>query len=155
GDQRRRPAWMAWRKEIFADIFGSWMAGPAFAWSLADHLAGDQAAITAQSRPRSNGDWTEYPTATLRILLVCEVLKRIGFTSEAGEIRHRWEEAYPQHQLQEFTNDFAEVIDRLGAVVGITAIESHAFLPAMMESVARVVNKYTAGSALLPSDPQP
>jgi hypothetical protein len=122
-DPERKPAWQAWGREVFADIFGCWMAGPAFVWALADYLSSERDNIAKQIRPQRNGDWTTYPTAPLRIRLGCAVLKERGFGQESKELWDAWQSAYPEDQLSEFERDFEDVAARLAAAARLEEVD--------------------------------
>src|SRR5262249_18447627 len=129
-DEAHRDAWQTWRQEVFADIYGGLMAGPAFVWSLADYLAKDAQSITAESRPKLNESWTAYPTTSLRILLLCRFLELHKFATEAAKIRLQWKNDYPAHSLPHFEDDFDSVIEALSAAAGFPELAGFAFPPA-------------------------
>ena len=85
-----------WHKEIFADLAALLLGGPAAAWGMAIFLA-HPAPRTMTYRPRS-----AHPTAYLRIHILREMLRRMGFHAEAERLRRVWETLYnPQrfHRL--------------------------------------------------------
>jgi hypothetical protein len=81
----RRPAWQAWRREVFADLWGGFSAGPAFAGSLMDFLVGSPDAIAGERVV--NSDYADYPPRTLRILINLALLAESGYEDEAEELR--------------------------------------------------------------------
>jgi hypothetical protein len=77
-----------WHKEIFADLAALLLGGPAAAWGMAVFLA-HPAPRTLTYRPGS-----AHPTAYLRIHILREMLRRMGFHREAERLRRVWETLY-------------------------------------------------------------
>lgn len=77
-----------WHKEIFADLAAILLGGPAAAWGMADFLAYPRPK-TMTYRPGS-----AHPTAYLRVYLLAEMLRRIGFTREATRLLRVWQTLY-------------------------------------------------------------
>lgn len=148
----RKTAWQAWKEEVFADVFACWMGGPAFVWSLADYLASDETSIAKQTRPQINGEWTKYPTASLRVRFCCQILERRGFEEEAAAIRESWKDAYPNYQLSEFERDFNEISSRMEEAGRMKAIQG-TFQPALYTTARRNAGRLEAGGNLQ-DDPQ-
>ncbi len=107
-----RDGWLAWRSEVFADVFACVAAGPAFAWSLADVLARRRADIEAE-RADAAGGWGEYPPSTLRMRLNAGALDALGFKDEAQAVLAAWMAAYPGDPLAELAADARTVAARL------------------------------------------
>jgi hypothetical protein len=108
----RRPAWSAWRMEIFADIVGTLAGGPRFGGALMDFLATNPAKI--QQERRTIGVWGAYPMRWLRIDLVAYALRHIGFEKEAAKLRADWQQVYGAPALQsEFLGDVPAVVTAL------------------------------------------
>jgi hypothetical protein len=81
-----------WHKEIFADLAALLLGGPAAAWGLASFLA-HPAPRTMTFRPGG-----AHPTAYLRILILVEMLRRMGFSDESNRLRRVWHRLYnPRH----------------------------------------------------------
>lgn len=70
-----------WHKEIFADLAALLLGGPAAAWGMAVFLA-HPAPRTLTYRPGG-----AHPTAYLRIHILQEMLRRMGFHPEAERLR--------------------------------------------------------------------
>jgi hypothetical protein len=151
----RKPAWQSWAREVFADVFACWTAGPAFVWALADYLAAEQSSIARQVRPQTNGEWTKYPTATLRVRFGCYVLEQRGFTAQAKAIRDAWSAAYPQKQLANFEEDFGEIASRFAAAAQLPAT-APMFDPAQFAAASLNARLLAAGANLgnSPETPQ-
>ncbi|NBA94780.1 hypothetical protein [Pseudomonas sp. R5(2019)] len=77
-----------WHKEIFADLSAVLLGGPAAAWGMAEFLAQPQPRTTTY---RPGG---AHPTAYLRIYLLAEMLRRMGFTRDAARLLRVWQSLY-------------------------------------------------------------
>ena len=77
-----------WHKEIFADLAALLLGGPVAAWGMAIFLA-HPAPRTLTYRPGG-----AHPTAYLRIHILAEMLRRMGFNREADRLRRVWETLY-------------------------------------------------------------
>jgi hypothetical protein len=84
GDPGLTRIYARWHKEIFADLAAILLGGPAAAWGMAVFLA-HPAARVLTFRPGS-----AHPTAFLRVLLLAEMLQRLGFGAEAQRLRQVW-----------------------------------------------------------------
>jgi len=77
-----------WHKEIFADLAAILLGGPAAAWGMADFLA-NPAPRSMTYRPGS-----AHPTAYLRVYLLAEMLRRMGFGRDATRLLRVWQTLY-------------------------------------------------------------
>jgi hypothetical protein len=77
-----------WHKEIFADLAAILLGGPAAAWGMADFLAHPQPR-TLTYRPGS-----AHPTAYLRVYLLAEMMRRMGFARDATRLLRVWQALY-------------------------------------------------------------
>ncbi|CAL8479523.1 hypothetical protein [Caballeronia sp. S22] len=77
-----------WHKEIFADLAAILLGGPAAAWGMADFLAHPQPR-TLTYRPGG-----AHPTAYLRVYLLAEMLRRMGFAGDATRLLRVWQGLY-------------------------------------------------------------
>jgi hypothetical protein len=85
-----------WHKEIFADLAAILLGGPAAAWGMADFLAHPQPR-TMTYRPGG-----AHPTAYLRVYMLAEMMRRIGFPAEATRLLRVWQGLYrpgPGHRI--------------------------------------------------------
>jgi hypothetical protein len=95
-------AWLTWSGEVFADVFATLAAGPAFTIALVDFLATAPATIAEEARTKKPlGD---YPTAYLRILVSVAVLRRT-FPDEAKEVEQSWRAMFPTHAMKTWEDD--------------------------------------------------
>jgi len=81
--------WVRWNREMFADMSGTLLAGPAFTASLMDILARGPETVVYYSRRGP------HPTPYLRMLINTELLRRMGFESESKKYRKAWLRIYP------------------------------------------------------------
>jgi hypothetical protein len=106
-----------WRSEVFADVYGVLVCGPAYAQALIDVMSGDPAAIASDLQPTPQG-WSTYPTRALRALVVCEAVRRLPadaadkklFFAAGDRLQETWTAAYPQHAMASFVPDVAHVV---------------------------------------------
>jgi hypothetical protein len=92
GDPGLTRTYGRWHKEIFADLAAILLAGPAAAWGMAIFLA-HPAPRTLTYRPGG-----AHPTAYLRILILAEMLHRIGFAAEGDRLRRVWQTLYDSNR---------------------------------------------------------
>ena len=81
--------WTRWHKEIWADLGGLLLGGPAIVASLMDVVARSPA-----NAQRFNPAGV-HPTPYLRVFISLELLRRMGFTAEAEAFRRLWRRLYP------------------------------------------------------------
>jgi len=81
--------WVRWNREMFADMSGMLLGGPAIAGSLMDILARGPETVVAYSRRGP------HPTPFLRMLINTELLRRMGFETESRQYRKAWLKIYP------------------------------------------------------------
>jgi hypothetical protein len=82
--------WVRWNREMFADMSGMLLGGPCILGSLMDILARDPETV-AYFRPRG-----PHPTPFFRMLINTELVRRMGFESEAANYRRAWLRIYPK-----------------------------------------------------------
>jgi hypothetical protein len=82
--------WVRWNREMFADMIGMMLGGPCVAGSLMDILAREPETV---SHFREDG---VHPTPLFRMLINTEVLRRMGFESDAAKYRKAWLKIYPR-----------------------------------------------------------
>lgn len=78
-----------WSKEIYADLIGVLLIGPAYVRSLMDVVGKDW------MRTSFFNKGGVHPTPLLRVPLNTVLLERIGFEDEARAIRNAWRTMYP------------------------------------------------------------
>jgi hypothetical protein len=81
--------WARWHKEIFADLCGLLLSGPAFVGSLMD-VVGRSPLHTLLFDAQG-----VHPTPYLRVFLNLDLLRRMGFQDEAADYERAWNRLYP------------------------------------------------------------
>jgi len=143
-----------WRKEVFADLFACYVAGPSFVWKLADVIPDAPDAVKGRRRPTDTGTgarrWGLYPPPTLRLLLNLEALRWLKHAEDAKRIKAYWFADYPEHAMGDFIGDLAPVVN---------AVYEAAALPetlrfSRLDGVARVYSTaVNDGRDLDPTEP--
>lgn len=77
-----------WQKEIFADLAAVLLGGPAVAWGMAEFLAHPADRVMTY---RPGG---AHPTGFLRVPIMAEMLRRVGFGQDAAELLGVWTRLY-------------------------------------------------------------
>ena len=104
-----------WHKEIFADLAAILLGGPVAAWGMATFLA-HPAPRTMTYRPGG-----AHPTAYLRVHILAEMLRRLGFDKEATRLARVWDDLYnprrvnrlPARLLMTSSRIIPEVVDEI------------------------------------------
>ena len=103
--------WMRWNRELFADLSGLLLGGPAVVGSLLDVVGRSPSTVLGYD-PRG-----VHPTPYLRTFLSLELLKRMGFAEEAEHYRKMWVRLYPNPRAgnlpPELLDQFPHVIARI------------------------------------------
>ena len=81
--------WTGWNREIFADMAGLLLGGPAIVASLMDVVG------RSPENTLTFMDGAPHPTPWLRTFISCELLRRMGFPDDAAEYRDAWLRLYP------------------------------------------------------------
>lgn len=77
-----------WHKEIFADLAGLLLGGTATTWGMMEFLAHPQARALTY---RPGG---AHPTGWFRVLILIEMMRRMGFAKSADEAEKCWRNLY-------------------------------------------------------------
>ena len=96
-----------WHKEIFADLAAILLGGPAAAWGMASFLA-HPATRTMTFRPGG-----AHPTAYLRVHILAEMLRRMGFTRDAERLVRVWNDLYNARQINRLPARLLSTSNRL------------------------------------------
>ena len=94
-----------WHKEIFADLAAILLGGPASAWGMAVFLA-NPAPRTMTFRPGG-----AHPTAYLRILILAEMLRQIGFEAEGDRLQRVWQTLYRSDRAHRIPTTLLQTAD--------------------------------------------
>ncbi|MCC6556203.1 MAG: hypothetical protein IT372_24850 [Polyangiaceae bacterium] len=126
----------AWFEEIFCDVFGTLMCGPAYVVTMIELFAatGDPREILVVSPDETGTRYDCHPPPRVRVQVGCAVLERAGFVTDAAELRAAW---LARHREDEYD------LDRLLFPIGRT----FAALPfSIFDEMAReVVERLYAG----------
>jgi hypothetical protein len=93
GDPALGAVYGRWHKEIFADLAALLLGGPAAAWGMALFLAHPAPRVMTY---RYGG---AHPTGYLRVLVLVEMLRRMGFAPQAARIECVWRRIYDTHRF--------------------------------------------------------
>ncbi len=103
--------WTRWNREIFADMGGLLLGGPAVVGSLMDVVGRGPAAVFGFA-PRA-----PHPTPYLRTFLSVELLRRMGFPEEAEGYGRVWSRLYPDPRGGSIPEDVLATWPRAVALV--------------------------------------
>jgi hypothetical protein len=81
--------WVRWNRELYADVSGLLLGGPAVVGSLLDVIGRSPETVLAYD-PRG-----PHPTPYLRAFISFELLRRMGFAEQAEHYRRLWVRLYP------------------------------------------------------------
>jgi hypothetical protein len=115
GDPALTRIYGLWHKEIFADLAAILLGGPSAAWGMAIFLAHPAPRIMTY---RPGG---AHPTTYLRIHILAEMLRRLGFAEDAHRLSRVWEDLYnparfnrlPVRLLATSSRIIPEVVDEI------------------------------------------
>jgi hypothetical protein len=103
--------WTRWNREIFADMGGLLLGGPAVVGSLMDVIGRGPATVFGFA-PRA-----PHPTPYLRTFLSVELLRRMGFAGEAEGYGRAWNRLYPDPRGGSIPEDVLATWPRAVALV--------------------------------------
>jgi hypothetical protein len=88
GDPTIAGYWARWSGEVFADVVGVMMGGPAYAVALQEALSQPRE-VLAQFHPED-----PHPPQVVRVFLCAGILRSLGFTTEAERLEQRQQAIY-------------------------------------------------------------
>lgn len=97
-----RKIWQTWHKEIYADLIGVLLIGPAYVSSLMD-VVGKSQHLVARFRRGA-----VHPTPIIRPTISNMLLRQIGFQAEAETYDHAWQKLYPTHVVNKLPKNFRQ-----------------------------------------------
>lgn len=103
--------WARWHKEIWADLCGLLLGGPAIVASLIDVVA------MSPTQTLAFNEVGVHPTSYLRVLINLELLRRMGFGALAQGFRRMWEHMYPAPQRSTIPRALLAVFEQTNALV--------------------------------------
>lgn len=118
-----------WHKEIFADLAAICLGGTASAWGMMDFLAHPGPKVLSY---RPGG---AHPTGFVRVLILAEMLKRLGFSTDAAKAREVWRDLYGS--------------GRTGRIPEPILTSANAVIPAVVDEIAFQPRRNLAQRALV------
>jgi hypothetical protein len=103
--------WTRWNRELFADLCGLLLGGPAVVGSLLDVIGRSPDFVVAY---KARGP---HPTPYLRAHLSLELLRRMGFPQEADSYRRLWVRLYPNPRSGNIPRDLLDTFPEACAKV--------------------------------------
>jgi hypothetical protein len=115
GDPLVATTFARWHKEIFADLAACLLGGTASVWGMMEFLSHPPPAVLTF---RSGG---HHPTGYLRVLILAEMLRRMGFGDEARRVERVWRALYspgrghriPPRLLQTASRTIPQIVDEI------------------------------------------
>jgi hypothetical protein len=103
--------WVRWNRELYADLSGLLLGGPAVVGSLLDVIGRSPETVLAFD-PRG-----PHPTPYLRAFISIELLRRMGFTEEAEHYRRLWARLYPRPRIGTLPGRLLETFPGANSIV--------------------------------------
>ena len=115
GDPQTVSVYSRWHKEIFADLCAVLLGGTASVWGMMDFLAHPSPKVMTYKPGGA------HPTGYLRAMILAEMLRRLGFESEAAKVRRVWRSLYdparghriPKRLLENMRRTIPHVVDEI------------------------------------------
>jgi hypothetical protein len=104
-------AWARWNREIFADLSGLLLGGPAVVGSLMDVVGRSPRTVLTYSPTGP------HPTPYIRTFISIELLRRMGFPEEAERYRRAWSRIYPDPRAGTIPRQLIETLDEAKRLV--------------------------------------
>ena len=112
-------AWTRTNRELFADLSGLLLGGPAVVASLIDIL-GRSPDVVMRYDARA-----PHPTPFLRVLISTELLRRMGFPDEARRFRQMWLRVYPNPRAGNIPRPLLDTFEEANTLI----VETVCFRP--------------------------
>jgi hypothetical protein len=103
--------WTRWNRELFADVCGLLLGGPAVVGSLFDVIA------RAPGTVLTYDPGGVHPTPYLRAFISIELLRRMGFEEEAQAYRRLWTRLYPNARAGTIPRPLLDTFPEANAIV--------------------------------------
>jgi hypothetical protein len=107
GDAALAQVYTRWHKEIFADLSALLLGGPAVAWGLAMFLAHP---LPRAATYRPDG---AHPTGYIRVLILAEMLRRMGFAADGARLGRVWRRLYDIRRFRRLPPKLVDTAPRL------------------------------------------
>jgi hypothetical protein len=118
-DEPAAATWARWHKEVFADLCGVLLIGPAAVTSLTSVVSKSPARTLAYDAR------AVHPPPYLRVLINLELLRRLAFDAQATELGRTWERLYPAR----FANAYPAALTRSFARANALVVDTLCFQP--------------------------
>jgi hypothetical protein len=103
--------WVRWNRELYADVSGLLLGGPAVVGSLLDVIGRSPETVMAYD-PRG-----PHPTPYLRAFISIELLRRMGFAEAAEHYRRLWARLYPDPRAGTLPERLLDTFPRANRIV--------------------------------------
>jgi hypothetical protein len=103
--------WVRWNRELYADLSGLLLGGPAVVGSLLDVIGRSPETVLTYD-PRG-----PHPTPYLRAFISFELLRRMGFADQAEHYRRLWVRLYPDARAGTLPGRLLETFPRANRIV--------------------------------------
>lgn len=151
---RRRDHWLAWASEVFADLWGTLVAGPAFARALERLVVNGAVEVTSEVPSKAS----LYPPTILRLLVIAAALERLEQKAPAAEVRARAAALGDNPNIAAHTGDIDDVVTAIFDLVprrlGVSVREASGDHTGLFEAAATLATNVGAGNQVVSSDPR-
>ena len=120
-----------WFEELFCDVFGTLMCGPAYVRTMSTLFAREDDPVQVAVVGEGERGYQPHPPRHLRVIAGCRTLEHVGLRADAAALRADWER---RHLVE------GEVIDRI-IYPTVTSAYVSIPLPAIEEMVASIVDR--------------
>jgi hypothetical protein len=136
-------SWVSWSVEFLCDLFGTFMVGPAFAWShlhLCAKRGGDPHLVPSLVP-------TSHPPDAARMRVILKGLSRCGFVADVSRVEDRWRRfvtLVESREEPEYGRCFPDpLLDEIcgAAWDGVTALGCRIASPATKDDVYTLLNR--------------
>jgi hypothetical protein len=103
--------WVRWNREVFADLSGTLLGGPAIVASLMDVIGRAPQTVVTYSRRGP------HPTPYLRAFISIELLRRMDFSREAESYERTWRRVYPNARTGTIPQAMLETFQQANRIV--------------------------------------
>ena len=106
-DARVVSVFTRWHKEVFADLAALLLGGPSGAWGLMDFFAHPAPKVLTYMPGGA------HPTGYFRVLILVEMLSRMGFREDADQARKVWTTLYDPKRVNRIPANIVQAAPRL------------------------------------------
>jgi hypothetical protein len=124
-----------WFEELFCDVFGTLMCGPAYVRTMTTLFAAEADPTSVAIVGEGDDGYQPHPPRHLRVIAGCRTLERAGLHADAGALRAEWEQ---RHRVD------GEVIDRI-VFPSLSSAYLSIPLPAVEAMIVSIVDRLHEG----------